>query len=273
MEPYLGFVSEFVVQSSWDEPEDDELHACIASTGMPCSRLDEDAIAALAPSRSPEKMVFADSRIIQQLLGDSLAVVDTYPDCFRSLFGRQIKLARASDADLACESVPFFCKPAVGHKGSFQSRVVNTPEEASNAQRERGDQDVYVCDVIDLVSEHRLFMSAPLSSGSDSSSGAATPAPARVWGSVEYSEHVLESDKIRARSIPAAFLDDVVVACSGMGFVVVDVACTRNGEWCVVECNPPFSLSSYGLDVNIYMEYCCRAWAACVQRRPGTDET
>ena len=45
-----------------------------------------------------------------------------------------------------------------------------------------------------------------------------------------------------------------------LGYVVVDVGCTAEGTWCVVECNPPFALSSYDLAISTYVDYCVAAW-------------
>merc|ERR1712206_24643 len=94
-----------------------------------------------------------------------------------------------------------------------------------------------------FVCEHRLFIG-----------------DGRVWGTAEYSEHVLSEDVIVSSPIPPEFVEEVL-ACNTMGFVVVDVALTRAGVWCVVEVNPPFALTSYGLDICTYVEYCCAAWA------------
>ena len=78
--------------------------------------------------------------------------------------------------------------------------------------------------------------------------------------------------------VPAAFVRSVLQLCDSarLGFVVVDVGLTgqgdaRPGSWCVVETNPPFALSSYDLEIGLYVEYCCAAWAWIVAARADHD--
>merc|ERR1712130_414423 len=115
---------------------------------------------------------------------------------------------------------------------------------------------------VDFVSEHRLFLS-----------------PGRVWGVCDYSEYMVGHRLANAQhtatgqdqtnplqvvevSVPQAVIDAVLLLCSSadLGFIVVDVGLTSVGQWCVVEANPPFALSSYDLNIAVYVEYCCAAW-------------
>ena len=120
---------------------------------------------------------------------------------------------------------------------------------------------VYACEIRDFVCEHRLF----LSNG-------------RLWGIRPYSEYMVAhrlSNAARGEGIleveetpvPSSFVDVVMDVCeaNNMGFVVVDVGLTSGGQWCIIETNPPFALSSYDLDIEVYVEYCCAAWASLIQ--------
>jgi len=234
---FAGNVTRFVIQSSWDEPEDEELHEFVRGTGLPVQLAEEDELLAMTPADST--MIFADTSIIQQIVDPSV-VPDTYPDCFQQLYGRKIVkeiLVAASS------SPPFFVKPAAGHK-AFDARLVRTLEEAQRVALKAKESEVYICEAVQFVSEHRVFLS-----------------PGRIWGVREYSDEVLGGESIVAGNAPPQDFLDQVMACNSLGFVVVDVGLTSLGKWCVVEVNPPFSLSSYGLDIEIYMEYCCAAWS------------
>jgi hypothetical protein len=68
-------------------------------------------------------------------------------------------------------------------------------------------------------------------------------------------------------SVPPGFLTSIQNAARPLGFVVVDVGLTSEGKWCLVECNPPFALSSYDLPMDIYVSYCSAAWEYLVSAR------
>ena len=70
--------------------------------------------------------------------------------------------------------------------------------------------------------------------------------------------------RVEEVSVPQGMIDMVSLMSKGLGFIVVDVGLTSDGHWCIVEANPPFALSSYDLDIAIYVEYCCAAWKAIV---------
>jgi len=257
-------VERFVVQDSWDDDEDVELREHLAQSGVPVDELPEASIRTLRPH--PSTMVFADTQLVQELLG-GLGVVDTYPACLQPLYRRDIRSGRLSELQ---PTLPFFCK-ATGSDKTFAARVVRTAEEESACASAAADRPVYVCSVVDFVSEHRLFL-----------------APGRVWGMAEYSEYIIghrmqnadlsegTADAplvVRDATPPQALLDDVTRCAAPLGFVVVDVGCTAEGEWCVVECNPPFALSSYDLAIGTYVDYCVAAWQHIVGGGGGRTTT
>ena len=246
-------ISKFVVQSSWDEEEDQELLDFIQSSGVELVIATADELVQFVPDTTC--MIFADSSIIQERIGSD-AVVDTYPTELHPLLGRRVVRGRLCDLQ---PKRPFFVKKIGSDKG-FVARVVRTPDEASQCVHEAGEDEVYVSECKDFVSEHRLFLS-----------------PNKVWAVMDYSEwivghrlantsttdidHMLRVEDV---SVPQGVIDMVSLMSSGLGFIVVDVGLTSEGQWCIVEANPPFALSSYGLDIAIYVEYCCAAWKAIV---------
>eukprot|EP01006_Ploeotia_vitrea_P003353 TRINITY_DN112477_c0_g1_i1.p1 TRINITY_DN112477_c0_g1~~TRINITY_DN112477_c0_g1_i1.p1 ORF type:complete len:245 (-),score=29.76 TRINITY_DN112477_c0_g1_i1:79-813(-) len=229
-----GRITSFVVQSSWDEEEDQELLDFVNKSGLPVTIMDEDDIVQLKPNAS--QMIFADTSLIQKMIG-STAVVDTYPDCFDALYCRRIE----KKSDITQEHLPFFVKPAGRHK-AFEARVVRTAEDLETVKILADGEEVYVGDAVQFVCEYRLFLGT-----------------SKIWGVQEYSDFVIGEEDLRSTPIP----DDVVASvakANQLGNVVVDVGLTTTGKWCVVEANPPFALSSYGLDISVYVEYCCQAW-------------
>ena len=151
------------------------------------------------------------------------------------------------------------------HKSSHGTTATSTQQQQQQQQR------VYVSSVVDVVSEcWRLFLS-----------------PDRLWGCQKYSEYMIGHQLVNHRqsssssssqnnsgdenddrvlvledikNVPSNFINQIREAARPLGFVVVDVGLTSTGQWCVVECNPPFALSSYDLDIGIYVEYCVAAW-------------
>ena len=113
-----------------------------------------DELVQLVPDASC--MIFADSSIIQTLLDSvgSVPVVDTYPTALHPLLGRRVVRGRLCDLQ---PKRPFFVKKTGSDKG-FAARVVRTPEEASQCAHEAGEDEVYVSECKDFVSEHRLFL-------------------------------------------------------------------------------------------------------------------
>lgn len=126
------------------------------------------------------------------------------------------------------------------------------------------DTPVYVCEVVHFVAEFRHLLS-----------------PSRVWAICEYSEYMIGHRLLNANQsaegtfttlvvedvqVPPEFVEQVFAAAVFAAapkdeFCVVDVGLSSStGEWCVVECNPPFALSSYDLDMTIYVSYCTQAW-------------
>jgi len=268
-------VTKFIVQDTWNEEEDQELLAFIQSTGAALEILPAAAI--LRAAVEAKTMIFADTGLIQRMLGAG-AVIDSYPDALAALFGRRIHQCTLADSSMP--RLPFFVKK-MGSDKDFAARVVHTPQDAQQCALEAGGDTVHVCEYTDFVSEHRLFLS-----------------PGRVWGMCDYSEWMVGNRLANASSstvgsfanttpptstqgmlrmeevdVPAAFVRSVLQLCDSarLGFVVVDVGLTRSGSWCVVEANPPFALSSYDLEIGLYVEYCCAAWAWIVAARADHD--
>jgi hypothetical protein len=243
-------IKKFVVQDTWDEEDDQELLKYLRSKGLLKVLPAESILQCIIESTT---MIFADSSLIQCMLGPNL-IIDTYPEALKSLFGRRIEIGELSRLNET--KFPVFVK-RVGSDKNFAARVVHTLDELKSYD---WDSPLYLCEVVDFVSEHRLFLST-----------------GKIWGSRDYSEWIIghrmanttNKDKLlrlESTTVPIEFSTLVLELCdsANLGFVVVDVGMTDDGNWCVVEVNPPFALSSYDLDIGIYVEYCCAAWLSLI---------
>lgn len=244
-------IDKVVVQSSWDDEEDQELHDYLSGSGVAVEIVDEDDIAAMEVSS--DTMIFADTGVVQQLLGPA-SIVDTYPPCLAPLLNRRVTKGKLSEIDPAHLVPPFFAKPAGAHK-TFDARLVRDAGEAASLAEEVGGGELYACEAVDFETEHRMFLG-----------------PGKLWGLQEYSKYmvfhrVVNANPNRAGPITVvnAAVPDTLVRrarelAAELGYVVVDIGRTSDGRWCLVEANPPFALSSYDLDIGVYIEYCCAAW-------------
>ena len=260
----VAIMKSFVIQDSWNEEDDVELRDHVESLPDATVRYmsESDILATMSPLSS-EIILFCDSHIVQKLLNRRKAVVPSYPEELSQYYGREIRLQSLSE--LSGNELPYFVKLA-GSDKTTMARVVRTRQEESALQSELEagapeQPTVYVSSVVDFVSEWRLFLS-----------------PDRLWGCQEYSEYMVGhrlmnqdlSDSTvlelcHVEQVPQEFTDQVRQAARPLGFVVVDVGLTSSGVWSVVECNPPFSLSSYDLPIDIYVDYCVEAWKDMVK--------
>jgi len=169
--PTMNPPKRFVVQDSWNEEEDQELHHHIGTIqGITVDRLSAAEILKLQPRL--DTMIFCDSNLVQKLLGAHQSfVIDTYPRELEPLYKRSIRTLRL---DQAQPELPYFVK-LVGNNKDFMARVVRTKEEAVVCAAQVGDQLAYVCDTREFVSEHRIFLSPG----------------GTVWGIQEYSEYMV----------------------------------------------------------------------------------
>eukprot|EP01001_Neometanema_parovale_P009870 NODE_6109_length_879_cov_54.403439_g5878_i0.p1 GENE.NODE_6109_length_879_cov_54.403439_g5878_i0~~NODE_6109_length_879_cov_54.403439_g5878_i0.p1 ORF type:complete len:263 (+),score=56.15 NODE_6109_length_879_cov_54.403439_g5878_i0:69-791(+) len=179
-----GLPAKFIVQDTWDEEDDQELLDFIKQSNVPLETLDEEQLLAVVPD--PSVMVFADTAIIQAI--SKVPVVDTYPECFQPLYHRNIRVTKLP-VDLP---MPYFVKPC-GNNKAYGARMVRDAGDAELALDAAQGEEVYVCDPVKFVSEHRLFL------GLD-----------KVWGVGEYSEFVLEESTTKSVPVPEEFIAEVV---------------------------------------------------------------
>lgn len=278
--PFDDVLSSFIVQDTWDDEDDIELLEYLRSLPQSVQRLSKDKILKLGNTPTPRTMIFCDSCIIQKLLNaPAHIIVPSYPSELARFYRRKISLSKLGQVPFVNSS--YFVKLA-GSDKTVPARVIHNEKDDLKLRSELSNETlVYASDVVDFVSEWRLFLS-----------------PNRLWGCQEYSEYMVGHRLLNhnaddngtggrplviqdIKHVPEDFCNAVRESAKPLGFVVVDVGLTSAGKWCVVECNPPFALSSYELDIGVYVDYCVAAWQGILAKRSrkqeesetGVDET
>lgn len=262
--------TKFVVQDTWNEEDDQELRDYLEEQSNDLSYLSKEDILML-PQPSPDTVLFADSSLVQTILQTENrkdVIIDSYPDAFQHLYKRKIIKTALAAASIATD-FPYFVK-LQGSNKDFTARIVHSKEDHDGLVEEIGiHTPVYVCDVVDYVAEYRLFLTAN-----------------DLVAICEYSEymigHRLQNHHYNDQSplvvenvqeVPRDFLNQVLRAHGTLNTCcVVDVGLSSDGKWSVVECNPPFSLSSYGLDMKTYVDYCTHAWKQLWNEKERIDD-
>ena len=190
-----------------------------------------------------------------------------YPDTYESVYYEYFK-RKITKTNMKClenvllQDKSVFIKP-VGNNKRFDGRVVSSVSDIEELMSdcdissvENGNcalsthvgfedkiplhtfdniNEVYVCNVIELVSESRLLIGN-----------------GRLYG---YG-HICKTKNF-------SFLSQMdinkIIEISGDNFRCIDVGLTKNGEWVIVEINPPFSLDDYEIPLDMYMNFCIGA--------------
>jgi hypothetical protein len=229
-----------LLQDSWDEPDDEELIVYLKQINADVTLVSEQDIK-LYKSEDFD-IVFLDTDLVHLMLG-SVEVVPTYPECFKSLYYRNIEKKTIANCIKSTKSI--FVKPLNNDK-SFESIIFDPTDKWDVAylleQEESSSSYVYCCDVVEFVNEFRLYV---LNN--------------KLHGIQESSDYIIDIEKIIRSTPPQEFLDRVLVS-NIYPVCVIDIGMMKNGQFCVVEVNPPFSISSYDYPIEKYVDFCHEAW-------------
>ena len=231
-----------VIQDTWTEEDDQELlEYCKKYNTIILSKTD-----ILKLNVNNIKVLFCATKIIQKLLTGYI-IPDTYEKCFFEFYKRNIELKTLND----CYNIkmPFFVKPSANDK-SFNAMIINSKSDLKYLNSFMSlDNILYTSDIVKLKNEYRLFIGDK-----------------KLYGIANSSEYVtdfldLETNYTKYFNIapPTEFINEIL-ASNTTGFCIVDIGLTNNGDWIVVEVNPPFSISSYDFPIDKYFNYCCDAW-------------
>ena len=238
----------YVVDSCWDGEDDQEL---LDFLGKNMTILSSEEISNLDMSKY--NCIFCPTNLVQDKLKSK--VIPSYPEALKDFYGRRIQAMTIEEynrMDHQFAGKDVFIKP-FGSSKLFDAQIfsANTLLSVEHFSKE---PKIYVCEVVKFVNEYRIFY------GNGKIYG--------VVDSSEYIEMLHRTDEKFVRGDFGEFVFQLLNKCLEefpTEYLVIDVGMTEdgigNGGWKVVECNPPFSLSSYGFAIDKYVRYCERAWA------------
>lgn len=237
------------------DPDEFELVQELHSRGY--AVVTKPAASVSAQDLHPDHPILGSSDILQRLLTEAgLPVINTYPDFIRPLMKRAV--TESSARDLLAPDGSVFVKPVHGHKlgrtGLWQRGLY------------QADELLYVCPLVNFESEWRLYI-----------------CPGRqLLGLCDYSDRLFQEDpweslsqmearfeafasQIPRHEPPAEFVQQVLAAVPPDTCLVVDIGLMLSNldqepEWAVVEVNPGFSSSNYGLTTEQFADFTIEAW-------------
>ncbi|VBB19038.1 hypothetical protein YASMINEVIRUS_1570, partial [Yasminevirus sp. GU-2018] len=245
-----------VVQKEWDEEDDKELHDYLRETYPTYRIFSKDEILELDPDSIVA--LFCDTSIFQQYLRENnvYEMFETYPTSLEMFYKRNIKTIKATDLTNTNVTGDFnyFVKPVTNDK-SFNGTLITSAFERDyiieKIEESAKTLDVYIyhCEEVKFVNEYRVFVVDGVS-----------------LGIADSTEFLIDEKDRRNVTPPDSFVDEVLKNLQ-YSHCVVDIAMKDNGEWCVIEVNPPYATMSYGFPIDKYFEFCKKSWDYLVSRR------
>ena len=245
-----------VVQKEWDEEDDQELHDYLRENHPDYRILSKEEILELDPDSVVA--LFCDTTIFQQYLCENSMNerFETYPVSLEKFYKRDIKTIKATDLTNVNITGDFnyFVKPVTNDK-SFNGTLITSAFERDYVMEKIEESaktlDVYIyhCEEVKFVNEYRVFV-----------------VDGKSLGIADSTEFLIDEKDRRSVTPPDSFVEDVLENLQ-YSHCVVDIAMKDNGEWCVIEVNPPYATMSYGFPIEKYFEFCKRSWDYLVSRR------
>lgn len=165
-------------------------------------------------------ILFCNSEIIYQMKPE--LYYDTYDSRFKSLFKRDIVRFNLNDIIF---TEPFFMKPIKDKL--FDGVIINDENELIKYKTLYNNSDVYLCNVINIISEYRILI------GNN-----------KIYGIGLIDGLELEIDDF--------FLNQIIIS----DYLCIDIGYNNDIGWFIVEINPPFSLEEYNIDMEKYINFC-----------------
>lgn len=230
----------FLVEDEWEA--DDIISHC-KDHGYEYKVLSQDEIRHLSVEEFLEYVPFCSTLVVQSKLkekGLDHLIPDTYTAIFEDLYGR--KITHITYKDLGSVSFPYFIKSA-GNDKIIDGTVVTNKDELddvwTNVSRINDvnpgpDMELYICDPISFMSEHRLLIGKSTIYGRGFQRG--------------------NSD-----IIPTLDIIENIIRLAKEKFYCVDVG-YDGSKWIIVEVNPPFSLDDFGIELDKYIQYAVDFW-------------
>lgn len=232
-------MSEYIIDATWDGEDDIELHDYLADEA---TVLSSDDILKLADVQKYQ-CIFAPTDIIQKLI-PTKTIQSYYPE-FSPFYNRDINVMTVKQFNKNNFSHDLFVKPYANDK-SFNAMIMPKGTKILGLDNSKM---IYVCEKVKFINEFRIFY------GNNNIYG--------IVESSEYIEFVDKKDTLIDKIELDQFIGKLLIQVEKYfpnRYIVIDVGMTDNGDWRLVEFNPPFALSSYDLPIATYVKYCSDAW-------------
>jgi hypothetical protein len=231
-----------VVQDSWIEDDDDELHDYLKKNDISYKMLGQDDIKKIDPKTV--SIMFCDTSLTQSILNayNVYNEIETYPESLKSFYKRDIK--KILPKELLTKKYNYFVKPISNNK-SFNGTLVQSDfdREFVLSQIDDFNEPIYCCDEIKPVNEYRIFV-----------------VDYKMFGAIDCTEYLIDEKDRKSVELPKEYVDDILKH-NTYSHCVIDVALDISGKyWYVIEVNPPFALMSYGFPIDKYVEFCKKSW-------------
>ncbi len=221
-----------LIQDTWNEEDDQELLDFMKNNNIDFYTKSKEEILECDPKNH---IIFADTWVMTELFKKNNITDEwnSYPFELSNMYYRNITVEKLGKIN---RNFPFFIK-SVENKVIEGFVVENNQDLKYITDGKNLDSDVYISNVIEFTNEFRIFYGN-----------------SKIWGIVESTEYIMNKHGTNVE-IPHEFIKECISKIKD-NFYVLDIGMLKNGTWAVVEINPPYSLSSYSLDIKIYFDYC-----------------
>jgi hypothetical protein len=178
-----------IIQNTWIEDDDKDLLDYIKNNNIKAEYLSEEEILKLNPATID--VLFANTSVIQKLI-DKSHIPPCYPDEFKELYFREIAIIKAKDVYKLNKKC--FVKPYDNNK-CFESHIIKSAHGVNfllNDLKEHNiseDDNLYCCQYVNFVNEHRLFIEN-----------------GKLCGMVDSTEFLIHSEKAKSITPPQEFI-------------------------------------------------------------------
>jgi hypothetical protein len=231
-----------IIQDTWNEQDDQDLLNYMKNNKIEYQTLSRYDILNVNPY--DYRVIFADTSIIQKLLDHKLQNYDCYHSVFKDFYKRSIEIVTYHDF-IQNPTMDVFVKPYKNDK-SFEAVIVENTSDLDLIKVLDPSDLIYKCSRVTFVNEYRLFVY-----------------DYKKYHIIESSEFLISPNKIQKIEPDVNFIDEILEI-NPFEYIIIDIGCIKKTkksyDWAIVEINPPFSLTSYNLPIDIYFNYCINAW-------------
>lgn len=159
-----------------------------------------------------------------------------YPECIQKYLGRTIWKSTINTINSSPDSWPVFVKSIRNKR--IKGRVIESTKDLIGCGSAYSNEEIYCSDVLDIVSEYRVFV---------------------LYGEiVDVRRYYGRWDLCPERTIIENCVEDFV---NSPNAYALDFGILRDGRTVLIEVNNTCSIGSYGLEPTLYARFISARWA------------